>query len=74
MGEIQHKGNINEHICVCVCVGGGGGVDEKEDGERERREGRTRRKGGSEGGSKGLPYFLGTQSSPNVNLDSCTIR
>ena len=49
-------------------------MDEKEDGERERREGRTRRKGGSEGGSKGLPYFLGTQSSPNVNLDSCTIR
>ena len=38
--------------------------------EREGREEEEER----EGGSKGSPYFLGTQSSPSVNLDSCTIR
>ena len=45
-------------------------MDEKEDREREGREEEEER----EGGSKGSPYFLGTQSSPSVNLDSCTIR
>ena len=38
------------------------------------REGKEEEQGEREGGSKGSPYFLGTQSSPSVNLDSCTIR
>ena len=46
-------------------------MDEKEDREREGKE---EERGEREGGSKGSPYFLGTQSSPSVNLDSCTIR
>ena len=70
VGEIQHKGNINEHIYVCMCVWRGG-----EWMKRKMERGREgKRKKNEEKGKVDSPYFLGTQSSPSVNLDSCTIR